>query len=189
MLVMDKSVAPPRNGDWIQTYTGRKFWTIDPRPEEIFIEDIAHALAMLCRYNGHCEEFYTVAEHSVLIARKLPLKFKLWGLLHDASEAYIADINRPTKPYLANYKEIEARLMSCVCKRFNLPQQEPPEVKAADNAILWDEHQQNMKQPPEPWRLQGEALGVQLQYWTPKRAKIEFLDEYEMITDAMARAA
>lgn len=188
-MVMERGLVEPRNGDWIQTYSGRKFWTIDPRPEEVHIEDIAHALGMLCRYNGHCEDFYSVAEHCVLIARTLPLEFKLWGLLHDASEAYIADINRLTKPYLANYKEIEARLMACVCKRFNLPLQEPAEVKAADNAILWDEHQQNMKKPPEAWRLQGEPLGVQLQFWTPKRAKIEFLLEFESITTAMAKAA
>ena len=57
-----------RVGDWIQVYTGGQFWPLDPRPEEIHIEDIAHALALTCRFTGHCREFYSVAQHSLLVS-------------------------------------------------------------------------------------------------------------------------
>lgn len=65
-----------RHGDWMQTYSGRKFWPVDPRPEEVFIEDIAHALSMICRFGGHSLVFYSVAQHSVLVARNLKREHK-----------------------------------------------------------------------------------------------------------------
>ena len=76
-----------RIGDWIQTYTGRQFWPLDPRVDEIHIEDIAHSLSMRCCYGGHLTDFYSVAEHSVLVSLHVPQEFALWGLLHDAAEA------------------------------------------------------------------------------------------------------
>src|SRR5665213_153577 len=85
-----------RIGNWMQTYTGKQYWPCDPRPEEVFIIDIAHALSQMCRYSGHCIHFYSVAEHSVLLSRYAStLETKKWSLLHDASEAYITDIIRP----------------------------------------------------------------------------------------------
>lgn len=81
-----------RRGDWMQTYTGRQFWPLDPLPEDVFIEDIAHALSMQCRYAGHVTRFYSVAEHSVLIARCAPPEAKLYALL-GASDAFEQFIN------------------------------------------------------------------------------------------------
>ena len=69
-----------RKGGWIQTYTGRQFWPMDPRSHEVFIEDIAHSLSMMCRYAGHCERFYSVAEHSILLARHVSYENKLAAL-------------------------------------------------------------------------------------------------------------
>jgi hypothetical protein len=171
-------VETNRPGDWIQTYLGGKFYTLDPRPEEVELEDIAHALSMTCRYNGHCERFYSVAEHSVLVARHLPLRFKLWGLLHDASEAYVNDINRPTKKYMPEYKTIEANIMIAICQRFDLDLREPPEVKAVDNGILQDECEQNMKKPPAEWHITDPKLGIKLKFWTPPEAKYWFLETF-----------
>jgi len=87
-----------RNDDeWIQTYTGKKFWAFDAAIADICIEDIAHALAMRCRFGCHCKEFYSVAQHSVIVSHHLPPELKLWGLLHDATEAYLPDVPRPQK--------------------------------------------------------------------------------------------
>ena len=77
-----------RIGSWLQTYTGKKFYPFDPREEEVDILDIAHALSQLCRFGGHTKEFYSVAEHCVLVSMCCPSEVKLLGLLHDAAEAY-----------------------------------------------------------------------------------------------------
>lgn len=71
--------ADDRRGDWIQTFTGRRFWPLDPRPEDVCIEDIAHALSLKCRFGGHCTRFYSVAEHSVHVSNYVPAEFALWG--------------------------------------------------------------------------------------------------------------
>src|SRR5580704_9362466 len=82
---------------YLSTYTGKKFYPYDPRPEQICIEDIAHGLSMLCRFAGQCRFFFSVAEHSIAVAHLLPANLKLFGLLHDVSEAYLADLPRPVK--------------------------------------------------------------------------------------------
>ncbi len=174
----------PRSGNFMQTATGRKFWPLSPRPEEVFIEDIAHSLSLQCRYAGHCVRFYSVAEHSVLIARHLAAKrapeVALWGLLHDASEAYLVDVPRPVKPYLTGYKAAEAKVMAAVCERFGMPLDMPPEVHEADERIIADEL---VNLVPMDWhaRYTGRELGVRLRYWTPDKAREEFLATFDAL--------
>lgn len=164
-----------RTGDWMQTASGRAFYPLDPRPEEIHIEDIAAALSKLCRYGGHCKRFYSVAEHCVLMAHAAPDGFRLSALLHDASEAYLSDVIRPVKRHLTNYEAIEAELERAIARRFCLAFPMPAEVKRLDNAILADERDQAMLAPPCEWGLTEPALGVTLQFWTPEKAEYEFL--------------
>jgi uncharacterized protein len=171
-----------RKGEWKQTATGRQFWPLDPRPNEVFIEDIAHALAMQCRFGGHCLRFYSVAEHSVLLCDAAPREHKLWALLHDAAEAYVVDVPRPLKRSLPGYKEIEANVMRAICVRFNLHLDTPPVIKDLDCRILRDEQLQNMAPPPAPWDGAGEPLGIGLQFWNPERARAEFLAEFDRLT-------
>ena len=88
---------------WIQTYTGRKFHPLRPRVAEVDVRDIAHALSLKCRFGGHCRVFYSVAEHSVRVSRVLEAKGRelaVWGLMHDAGEAYLPDVGRPVKSFL-----------------------------------------------------------------------------------------
>ena len=87
---------------WIHTFTGRKFDPLHPDPGQVVIEDIAHALALKCRFTGHTRTFYSVAEHSVRVAALLGFwghnpQTQLQGLLHDASEAYLPDISATIK--------------------------------------------------------------------------------------------
>ena len=96
-----------RVGDWIQTFSGGCFWPLDPRSSEVDIHDIAQSLAMTPRYRGHTVRFYSVAEHSVLVSRAVPPEYALWGLLHDAAEAYTADIPSPLKRSIAEWPTIE----------------------------------------------------------------------------------
>jgi hypothetical protein len=167
-------------GDWIQTAHGRQFWPIDPRPDEIFIDDIAHALSMQCRFGGHCLHFYSVAEHSVLMSRAASQENKLWALLHDAAEAYLVDVPRPLKPFLSGYREAEDKIMLAVCERFGLPSEMPYSVKELDNRILLDEQAQNMAAPPVPWTHYADsAIGVNLMFWRPSDARRAFLSDFE----------
>lgn len=169
-------------GDWIQTAGGRQFWPMDPRPNEVFIDDIAHALSLLCRFGGHCRRFYSVAEHSVLLSRAVEREgrnVQFWALMHDASEAYLVDVPRPLKPHLHGYSEAEDKIMLAVAFRFGLYFGIPEVVKRADQAILMDERAQNMAPAPIAWATDGAPLGVELQFWSPDQARGEFMAAFE----------
>lgn len=167
---------------WIQTYTGKQFWPLDPKPEDICIEDIAHALSMCCRFSGHVERFYSVAEHSVLVSQNVPAEHRLTALLHDAAEAYLADIASPIKLHLPDYKAIERKVDHAVAARFDLSYPWPSEVKEADTRILHDERAQLMGDPPaDDWGIDLEPLGVRVVGHSPAAAKWLFLNEYERL--------
>lgn len=131
----------------IKTYTGVMVDPINASEKEIFIEDIAHALSMLCRANGHFPHFFSVAQHSVNCAREASARgyserIQLGCLLHDASEAYLSDITRPVKPYLKGYLEIEAKLQKTVFDKWITPALSEDEKKLVfeiDDAILFYE--------------------------------------------------
>lgn len=172
-----------RYGNWMQAYGGGKCWPLDLHPEDITIIDIAHALGMLCRYNGHCKKFYSVAEHSVLVSRLVKSENALWGLLHDASEAYVADVPRPLKAYLKGYKNIEKRAHQAIAQKFGLPPEIPDEVKYYDNCILLDEKEQIMMPGPD-WEPSPliKPTGVQIECWSPSTAKANFLYRFHELT-------
>jgi hypothetical protein len=171
-----------RRGDWIQTFTGVQFWPLDPRADEIRIEDIAHALAQQCRFGGHCRSFYSVAEHSVRVSRVVPPQDALWGLLHDGSEAYCVDVPRPLKRHLSEYGVIENRLMLAICERFRLPVTMPASVKRADQVLLNTEKRDLTGPAPAPWTVaQGmptEPLQERIEPWSPFEAKARFLARF-----------
>lgn len=151
-----------RYGGWIQTYTGVRFYPLDPRPEEVHIEDIAHSLSLQCRYAGHCPEFYSVAQHCVLASEWLLLRhaeeyLQLGALLHDASEAYLVDIPSPIKntEEFGVYRKIEAKLEDVIAARFGLGTLKHPLIKEADETILATEFRdfmhidgKTLKMPP-----------------------------------------
>lgn len=174
---------PNRIGDWCQIYSGKPFWPLDPKPEEIDINDIAHALSLLCRWGGHCIRFLSVAEHSVHIARSVSPENALWALLHDATEAFLVDVPRPIKRQLPTYVEAEHKIEQAVKTRFGLYGDMPKEVKDADNAMLFTERYQNLKKSVREWGWGDdiEPLNVALQYWEPSRAKEEFLKTFEEV--------
>lgn len=169
-----------RKGDWTQTYSGIAFWPLDPRPEEILIEDIAHALSRQCRFAGHIRnrEFYSVAEHSLLVSQHVPHEYALWGLLHDAAEAYIGDMVRPLKKNISQYEEIERQIMHAVCSRFGLPQEMPTCVQEMDTCLLFSERAMLLAPPPYPWEHEQESKIVAIIGLFPETAKREFLFRY-----------
>lgn len=180
----------PRKGDFMQVWTGGIYWPLDPRAEEVYIEDIAHSLAMQCRYGGHCSPYYSVAEHSVHVSRLVPPHMALLGLLHDATEAYLSDVIRPLKRHLTNYKEIEQLNWLAIAERFGLPAAgiEWPEIHKADAAMLHAEGLALLKPlmgiSRDVW-LMGctePPAQVQLDCWGWRQARREFMDRYEALT-------
>jgi hypothetical protein len=174
-----------RNGAWIQTFSGVAFYPLDPRPGDIHITDIAHSLAMQCRFTGHSRKFYSVAEHSVHVSRLCDPADALWGLLHDASEAYLTDMARPIKRYTAlgvAYKQAEHRLMVAVTDRFGLLPAEPSSVCLADK-ILMGVEARDLMAPLLPgwekWLDMAKACDLQLiEPWLPDEAEQRFLARY-----------
>jgi hypothetical protein len=166
----------------ITTRTGRLFDVLNPRPGDVDIEDIAHALAHSCRWGGHCCVFFSVAQHSVMVSRHVPEEHALWGLLHDAAEAYLVDMPRPIKRLLPDYQEMEERIMHAVCLRFGLDNTEPLVVKEVDMQLLATEARV-LGMHPERW---GSALSkpliVEFVPQAPGGAKRDFLERFQELT-------
>lgn len=128
----------------MNTYSGRKFDPMKITPEDVYLEDIAHALSLLCRGGGQLKWFYSVGQHSLNCAKEA--RARGWSdrivkacLLHDASEAYISDIIRPVKVHLQNYLEIESMIMNAIWQKFglgDLTDEEHRMWKQIDNEIL-----------------------------------------------------
>ena len=128
----------------IMTHSRIMFDPFDPNPEDIHVCDIAHALSLLCRANGHFPHFYSVGQHSVLcmreaVARGYSHRVQLGCLLHDASEAYLSDVTRPIKPLLPAYLEVEKSLQGMIFDKWLSPSltgEELALIDEIDDAIL-----------------------------------------------------
>jgi hypothetical protein len=160
----------------MQTYSGGRFYPIDPRPNEINPEDIAHALSLLCRYGGHVDRFYSVAEHCVLMSRAVTPDHALAALLHDATEAYVVDVPRPLKAYLDCYWTIEDTVWYAIAARFGISTNLPAEVTEADSRILLTERAALMSRA-ERWSQDDDytALPVEIHGWLPDVAEKFYL--------------
>ena len=131
--------------EFITTYTGKHFKPTDPNPELIDIPDIAHALSLICRGNGHVKTFWSVGQHCICCAKEaaargLSDRMVLACLLHDASECYMSDVPRPLKQNMKQYKEQENHLLDVLYTKFlgtPLSEEEEKLIKEIDNALLW----------------------------------------------------
>ena len=168
------------NGSWIKTYTGKKFDYIDIEKNEIDIKDIAHALSLLNRYTGHTKKFYCVAQHSILVSKILEKKDKLAGLLHDASEAYLGDINTPLKILIPEYIKIEKSVQDHIYKCFKIEKFDAIKIHKADKIILATEKRDlipNIK--IEEWNLSEKPLKDKIRVdKSPVNNEMFFLDEF-----------
>lgn len=174
---------------WIQTYKGGQFHILDPQQDEIVITDIGHALAYLCRFTGASRSFYSVAEHCVLGSRLVPAKDAMWFLLHDGSEAYIGDLNRPLKHFTGvgpAYLPVEAVIMKAICQKFRLSEEEPASIKRIDNAMLFAEKEQLLA--PMDWDFKWgdiKPAEVKVKCWSPEVAEVEFLHRFYELTGSL----
>lgn len=169
---------------WIKTATGRCFYLAQPSPADVDIIDIARALSHLCRFTGHCKRLYTVADHSVRVARLVENwtgshRQAFEALLHDASEAYLGDVNTPLKntDALAGYRVIEARLQTAIAQRFSVTFQQSDVIKFADKVMLVTEARDLLPEVTD-FGHGLDPLPEKIEPWTPEKARIEFLGDF-----------
>ena len=166
----------------ITTFSGVRFWPLLPNPADIRIEDIAHALSNQCRFAGHSREFYSVAEHSVRVSQLCRPEDALWGLLHDASEAYLSDVPAPLKelPAFEAYRAAERILQGTIAIRFGLSTEQPRSVTEADRAVLGIEIRDLLRPLglPQPERPAQKIKLVITNPWQPRIAKARFLNRF-----------
>lgn len=169
-----------RDSGWIITYTGKRFYPLDPIVSDIDINDIAHALSNQARFAGHSTQFYSVAQHSVLVSVVCPEEYALWGLLHDATEAYLVDVPSPLKKCkeFSFYREVEKKLMNVICDSFNLPHDEPPSVKDVDKRMLATEARDLTMSEGRGWFIESEPFEFHIKPWTPEYARVKFMSRF-----------
>jgi hypothetical protein len=173
---------------FIQTVSGRRVNPFALSASDLDIDDIAQALANQCRFGGHCRRFYSVAQHSCLVADLVREKdgdatAVLWALLHDAPEAYLSDLPHPLKHFSEFgrlYRDAEDKLQQTIIEHFELPHEPPTALREADRALLAAERQTLMADTWEWPELQGvEPANITIDPWPPERAAHEFLRRYE----------
>jgi uncharacterized protein len=165
--------------------SGKKFFLLEPRVEDIDIIDIAHSLSQQCRWTGHCAYHYSVAQHSYYCSLIGPPEEAFVRLMHDASEAFISDLNRPMKHYTDAgdaYLKVEERIEEAIGKRFGFSKPWPESVKIADNIMLYAEKAQITAyrfDESEDW-LEGRApdTDILISPWTCEVAESMFLGRF-----------
>lgn len=169
---------------YINTQSGRHFNYQRQRSEDICIEDIATALSHECRFAGHTDHFYSVAQHSVLVSEMLPPELALEGLLHDAMEAYFKDIPTPLKSLIPGYKKLEAACDAIIREMFNLPPAMSAAVKHCDLIALATERRDLGLDDGVPWpQLDGLApLEDPIIPLLPAQARAKFMARFNELT-------
>jgi hypothetical protein len=173
----------------IQTITKRLVDPFEMKIEDIELLDIAHSLAFQCRYNGHCDRFYSVAQHCIncqnVFEYLRPKSKSLWPLMHDASEAYLTDLPAPIKrhPDFEKYVEHENNILKLVGKKFKLGK-EPDILKFIDRLMLSYEFQNMMIGPPDVYFDLGFESVVDIAEWNPCKAKDLFLSKFRIRREA-----
>lgn len=142
-----------------ETYTGKKIDLVNIKPEDICLEDIAQSLSYICRANGHVDNFYSVAEHSIFVGLK---SLSLHGLFHDAAEAYTSDIPTPIKSLYPDLKKFEKHVFDNIQKKFQFKMYD--NIKTIDSYICKQEKKLD-----------------KTKFLKPEDAKKEFMETYNFL--------
>jgi len=196
-------------GDWMQTFTGRRFYPNDPRVEDINIIDIATGLANCCRFAGQCKRFYSVAEHAVLVSQCVPAEHALAALHHDDTEAYLGDVTRPLKHAMkvaeyagwekiverfgvdrggffdeltTAYSHMEDATWRCIAEKFKLPFEMHPSIKEADNSVLLAERDVLFDKDAGHWAIVAAPVKVRIRGLDPMAARQLYLTRHQELS-------
>lgn len=185
------------NAVFIETFSKKRFHLYGDDPDEICIEDIGHATSMITRYTGHCRHFYSVAEHQVLVARILAawdcdIEVQFQGLMHDSTEAYLADIAAPFKPELGNYYDLELRIWNRIAAKFKINPEMDPVIKVADWVALFVECKHMINAEYQKWygwedfgpkslELMEEHPSIKPKFHMPQNAEAVWRAEFDRL--------
>lgn len=181
-----------KQAGWIQTYSGKKFWPLEPHSDDICIEDIAHALSLICRFGGHCKEFYSVGQHSIVGAQYLKRKGNIHAayefLFHDASETYLCDLTRPIKHASllgSQYKKAEKKLQQAVASKFNFDFPNSKLVTQTDIRMLLTEKRDLLIHSDAEWVEKEDEYPCfkdKIVPWSPVETEQGFLRTYHSLS-------
>jgi 5'-nucleotidase len=170
--------------NWMATYSGLKFYILKPDPKKIRIEDIAHHLALINRFGGATTKPLSVAQHSVMVSKYIEVagnsrEDMLWGLLHDAAEAYLGDQVTGVKHLLKDYGPLEDRILEMIIGVFGLRWPMPKCVKEWDDIIGCNEAFTFVKNGSPKFFNVEPVRKVYMTYWTPQFAEEVFLKRFD----------
>lgn len=207
-MQVDCGHIPRAGGPFILTHTGRQVFFDHVYPEDICIEDIAHALSHLCRYTGHITMFFSVAQHSLLVEEKIPgnAETKLAALLHDAAEAYIGDVSSPLKRWMKEkgnwaYDSLHHAIADVIHRRFEITKVHAGTVRLYDQATQVFEAEGFLGLSIEELEKSGFDMMLRdlWQPWNPKefasknvdrefgQVEAEFIQRFETLMKAVGR--
>lgn len=163
----------------MEIISGKPFYPLGAKESEIYIKDIAHALSNICRYNGHCNTFYSVAQHCVILSYLLKGDDKFTALMHDATEAYLGDMIRPLKLIDDSFNKNEDNLWKVIARRFVLPNSLSETLKYEDTRICFTERRDLLNHTGEcSWGKEMLPHEFKINTWPPKKAKRIFLRRF-----------
>lgn len=176
------------SASWILTQSRKQFDLLAPEPDMVVLDDIAHALANICRFAGYTQTHYSVGQHSVLASHLVPPADALHALLHDAAEAYVGDMVSPLKDLLPGFKVIEARIWMAIAARFEIAAQMPAGIKEADLVPMATERR-DLLPPGPPWpSLKGiQPLPNEIVPWAPAFTRLAFKRRFKQLVRSGAR--
>ena len=167
---------------WFLGNSGRE---INPHAvinEDIDIYWIAKSLSKVCRYNGHTDHFYSVAQHSVYVSQVVPEEWAFCGLMHDTTEPFCQDIIRPLKITWKEHKKIEQGIWEKIAGKFGLPMEMPMEVKRADNEVLLAERYQILPPSETKWEFSEEPANIKIVEMNDREAFDFFMGRFSELT-------
>lgn len=193
-----RKAAPPQRGEaaWAQMHSGRPFPLTEPSPADVWFPDIAAALGKLCRFTGHCQLHYSVAQHCLIVAEQLPPEWRAYGLLHDAHEAMMGDISQPMKQALRHLgggdalRLLETAIDRAIYAAAGLPWPLPPAIREAvaqaDLVALATERRDVLAPSRRPWQPLPDPLRTRIKPQPWPEATERYLDALDTYVPAAA---
>lgn len=169
---------------YLPTCSGKRFSLQAPDAAQIDIKDIAHGLAYQCCYNGQTSHFYSLAQHSLLVASLVPAQHRLAALLHDAAAAYFGDMVRPLHRLVPDFHGLEKKIMTAVGEKFGVADFNTSAIRRAHLIALATEQRDVYPGAGEPSLLPGKSVPIprRIDFMSPEEAKYQFLERFSELT-------